>query len=31
MEAAPHQVTTHLKQWIDGDETALEQLDAGGL
>jgi hypothetical protein len=26
MEAAPHQVTTLLKQWNDGDETAPEQL-----
>ncbi len=26
MEAAPHQVTRLLKQWSEGDETALEQL-----
>jgi RNA polymerase sigma factor (TIGR02999 family) len=26
MEAAPHQVTRLLKEWSEGDETALEQL-----
>jgi RNA polymerase sigma factor (TIGR02999 family) len=26
MEAAPDQVTTLLRKWSDGDETALEQL-----
>jgi RNA polymerase sigma factor (TIGR02999 family) len=26
METASHQVTTLLKKWSDGDETALEQL-----
>ena len=26
IEAAPHQVTTLLKQWNDGDETALYEL-----
>src|SRR5260370_20828556 len=26
MKFSPHQVTTLLKKWSDGDETALEQL-----
>jgi RNA polymerase sigma-70 factor (ECF subfamily) len=26
MRSSPHQVTTLLKKWSDGDETALEQL-----
>ena len=26
MTPAPHQVTELLKEWSDGDETALEQL-----
>jgi RNA polymerase sigma factor (TIGR02999 family) len=26
MKSEPHQVTTLLKKWSDGDETALEQL-----
>jgi RNA polymerase sigma-70 factor (ECF subfamily) len=26
MKSAPHQITTLLKKWSEGDETALEQL-----
>jgi hypothetical protein len=26
MKSEPHQVTTLLKKWMEGDETALEQL-----